>query len=213
MQNDRLTQEESTVVEWASQSKLLPSLFGDLIHREIISRSMQLLSFLAELGHLNFSILEMAWKTAINKDDHSIQDALIMLLADITIHLDSSNLTRLIRTIIGTLESIPGGADTSITVNTPQITAMLAQKLQVSTILLISLLCINSVMLSYCRLIISFRWMCFWRKGAVHIPCCCNCCGLYTPREECFHLTQARGSRCSFTGHLLWIAPQSTGVC
>ncbi|RLN14311.1 hypothetical protein BBO99_00002879 [Phytophthora kernoviae] len=65
---------------WVVEKQIIEEIFGDRIHREIVSRSALLVKFLAESNKLDTRSIDVIWKSCIQKDQtlvHEIHNLLI----------------------------------------------------------------------------------------------------------------------------------------
>jgi ubiquitin C-terminal hydrolase len=68
---------------WVVDKKILEEIFGDRIHREIVSRSALLVKFLAESNKLDNDSIDVIWQSCIQKDQtlvHEIHNLLITIV-------------------------------------------------------------------------------------------------------------------------------------
>jgi len=77
---------ETKIVQWAIDEKLLEDAFGDRMHREVVSRSVSLIRFLAVMNALEKETLEKAWETAMAKSD-VMKEHILTMLAEVTVDL------------------------------------------------------------------------------------------------------------------------------
>ncbi|KAK1945476.1 putative ubiquitin carboxyl-terminal hydrolase FAF-X [Phytophthora citrophthora] len=91
---------------WVVEKKILEEIFGDRIHREIVSRSALLVKFLAESNKLDTHAIDVIWQSCIQKDQtlvHEIHNLLIatvpFLSNELLLHLVESIHTSLLRSL------------------------------------------------------------------------------------------------------------------
>ncbi|CEG36029.1 ubiquitin carboxyl-terminal hydrolase partial [Plasmopara halstedii] len=79
---------------WVVDKSILDEIFGDRIHREIVSRSALLVKFLAESNKLDTHCVDVIWQSCIQKDQtlvHEIHNLLIstvpFLSSELLLHL------------------------------------------------------------------------------------------------------------------------------
>ncbi|RLN64013.1 hypothetical protein BBJ29_002383 [Phytophthora kernoviae] len=90
---------------WVVEKQIIEEIFGDRIHREIVSRSALLVKFLAESNKLDTRSIDVIWKSCIQKDQtlvHEIHNLLIatvpFLSNELLLHLVESIHASLLRT-------------------------------------------------------------------------------------------------------------------
>ncbi|KAJ8524371.1 hypothetical protein ON010_g16747 [Phytophthora cinnamomi] len=91
---------------WVVEKKILEEIFGDRIHREIVSRSALLVKFLAESNKLDTHSIDVIWQSCIQKDQtlvHEIHNLLIttvpFLSNELLLHLVESIHASLLRSL------------------------------------------------------------------------------------------------------------------
>ncbi|KAG1686533.1 hypothetical protein DVH05_006499 [Phytophthora capsici] len=91
---------------WVVEKKILEEIFGDRIHREIVSRSALLVKFLAESNKLDTRAIDVIWQSCIQKDQtlvHEIHNLLIatvpFLSNELLLHLVESIHASLLRNL------------------------------------------------------------------------------------------------------------------
>ncbi|KAG7389558.1 Ubiquitin carboxyl-terminal hydrolase 34 [Phytophthora pseudosyringae] len=91
---------------WVVEKKILEEIFGDRIHREIVSRSALLVKFLAESNKLDAHSIDVIWQSCIQKDQtlvHEIHNLLIatvpFLSNELLLHLVESIHASLLRSL------------------------------------------------------------------------------------------------------------------
>ena len=83
------------LVNWVSKNRILEDIFGDRIHREIVSRSPLLVIAMVQANLLNSEDLDMIWKAAIGQEPVLV-DEIYVLLATVTPHLPNKLILHLI---------------------------------------------------------------------------------------------------------------------
>ncbi|EEY61201.1 ubiquitin-specific protease, putative [Phytophthora infestans T30-4] len=91
---------------WVVEKKILEEIFGDRIHREIVSRSALLVKFLADSNKLDTHSIDVIWQSCIQKDQtlvHEIHNLLIatvpFLTNELLLHLVESIHASLLRSL------------------------------------------------------------------------------------------------------------------
>ncbi|OWZ18878.1 Ubiquitin-specific protease [Phytophthora megakarya] len=91
---------------WVVEKTILEEIFGDRIHREIVSRSALLVKFLAESNKLDTHSIDVIWQSCIQKDQtlvHEIHNLLIttvpFLSNELLLHLVESIHASLLRNL------------------------------------------------------------------------------------------------------------------
>ncbi|GMF64527.1 unnamed protein product [Phytophthora lilii] len=91
---------------WVVEKKILEEIFGDRIHREIVSRSALLVKFLAESNKLDTRAIDVIWQSCIQKDQtlvHEIHNLLIttvpFLSNELLLHMVESIHASLLRSL------------------------------------------------------------------------------------------------------------------
>ncbi|KAG7400469.1 Ubiquitin carboxyl-terminal hydrolase 34 [Phytophthora boehmeriae] len=91
---------------WVIEKKIIEEIFGDKIHREIVSRSALLVKFLAESNKLDTHSIDVIWQSCIQKDQtlvHEIHNLLIatvpFLSNELLLHLVESIHASLLRSL------------------------------------------------------------------------------------------------------------------
>ncbi|RLN71972.1 hypothetical protein BBJ28_00013717, partial [Nothophytophthora sp. Chile5] len=91
---------------WVSEKQIIEEIFGDRIHREIVSRSALLVKFLAESNKLDTHCIDVIWQSCIQKDQtlvHEIHNLLIttvpFLSNELLLHLVESIHASLLRSL------------------------------------------------------------------------------------------------------------------
>jgi ubiquitin C-terminal hydrolase len=79
-----------TLVSWSRHNKLLEKVFEQSLHREIVSRSKNLLMLLGETDNLTASDLKAIWKVGMQNGAEEIQEEVFSLLASISLHFSDS---------------------------------------------------------------------------------------------------------------------------
>lgn len=83
---------------WVLKKKVIEEIFGDRIHREIVSRSALLVKFLAEEGKLEKNGMEAIWRSTIQQDQTLVDEIHSLLIATVPF-LSQELLLHLIETI------------------------------------------------------------------------------------------------------------------
>ncbi|UIZ29695.1 hypothetical protein KXD40_002914 [Peronospora effusa] len=101
-----LTRLDNILSAWVVKKKILEEIFGDRIHREIVSRSALLVKFLAESNKLDTHSIDVIWQSCIQKDQtlvHEIHNLLIttvpFLSNELLLHLVRSIHASLLRSL------------------------------------------------------------------------------------------------------------------
>ncbi|KUF97820.1 ER membrane protein complex subunit 1 [Phytophthora nicotianae] len=68
---------------WVVEKKILEEIFGDRIHREIVSRSALLVKFLAESNKLDTHSIDVIWQSCIQKDQTLVHEIHNLLIATV----------------------------------------------------------------------------------------------------------------------------------
>ncbi|KAI9912824.1 hypothetical protein PsorP6_005736 [Peronosclerospora sorghi] len=91
------TRLDNILSAWVVEKQILEEIFGDRIHREIVSRSALLVKFLSESNKLDTKAIDVIWQSCIQKDQtlvHEIHNLLIatvpFLSSDLLLHLVES---------------------------------------------------------------------------------------------------------------------------
>nr|CCA20199.1 predicted protein putative [Albugo laibachii Nc14] len=95
--NKRLNRFDERLIDWVQQKNILVEIFGDRVHREVVSRSTVLVLFLAEAKQLDTASLDLIWRAGSRKD-LIIASEIHQLLVAITPHLDDDLLLHLLDT-------------------------------------------------------------------------------------------------------------------
>lgn len=100
------TQLDYILSAWVVEKKILEAIFGDRIHREIVSRSALLVKYLAEANKLDTHSVDVIWHSCIQKDQtlvHEIHNLLIatvpFLSNELLLHLMKSIHASLLRNL------------------------------------------------------------------------------------------------------------------
>ncbi|CAI5715363.1 unnamed protein product [Peronospora destructor] len=100
------TRLDTILSAWVVEKKILEEIFGDRIHREIVSRSALLVKFLAESNKLDTRSIDVIWQSCIEKDQtlvHEIHNLLIttvpFLSNELLLHLVQSIHASLLRSL------------------------------------------------------------------------------------------------------------------
>ncbi|KAH7484181.1 putative ubiquitin carboxyl-terminal hydrolase FAF-X [Phytophthora ramorum] len=104
--DEDLTRLDYILSTWVVEKKILEEIFGDRIHREIVSRSALLVKFLAESNKLDTHSIDVIWQSCIQKDQtlvHEIHNLLIatvpFLSNELLLHLVESIHASLLRSL------------------------------------------------------------------------------------------------------------------
>jgi len=81
-----------SLLTWALENKLLDKVFGQSIHREIVSRSKHLVTLLAEENRLEEEAVRMIWKVGMQSHAEEIHDEVFSLLASAALHMQDKSL-------------------------------------------------------------------------------------------------------------------------
>lgn len=83
---------------WVANKKVVEEVFGDRIHREIVSRSALLVKFLAETNKLSAHYLDVIWQSCIQKDQTLVNEIHSLLIATVP-YLTNELLLHLVESI------------------------------------------------------------------------------------------------------------------
>lgn len=83
---------------WVFEKKVVEEIFGDRIHREVVSRSALLVKFLAETNKLNAHYLDVIWQSCIQKDQTLVDEIHNLLIATVP-YLTNELLLHLVESI------------------------------------------------------------------------------------------------------------------
>lgn len=83
---------------WVFEKKVVEEIFGDRIHREVVSRSALLVKFLAETNKLTARYLDVIWQSCIQKDQ-TLVDEIHNLLISTVPYLSNELLLHLVESI------------------------------------------------------------------------------------------------------------------
>lgn len=101
---------DAEVIAWCTKGDLLTEIFGNSIHREIISRSGKLLIFLAEYDILDAKFLSLLWKAVLTNNDNDIVDEILCQLVHLSPYLSGELFSYLINLASEELARPAGGA-------------------------------------------------------------------------------------------------------
>jgi ubiquitin carboxyl-terminal hydrolase 9/24 len=90
--------------KWVYEKRIIEELFGDRIHREVVSRSAQLIKFLAESRELDVRSLNAIWSASLQKDQ-ALVDEIHGLLITTVPFLETRLLLHLILVVKNSLEN------------------------------------------------------------------------------------------------------------
>lgn len=68
---------------WVTSKRIIEEIFGDRIHREIVSRSALLVKFLAESNKLDAHCLDVIWQSCIQKDQTLVNEIHNLLITTV----------------------------------------------------------------------------------------------------------------------------------
>ena len=88
---------------WVRENDLLGKLFGESAHPEIVSRSLKLMTFLAD-GYLKDEDIKLIWKAAAQSHDSALVDEFFVILVTLSQTLDEELFQVLINCAIDTLQ-------------------------------------------------------------------------------------------------------------
>eukprot|EP01038_Epipyxis_sp_PR26KG_P004500 gene4500-6357_t len=94
---------DSKLISWSVEKNFVAYIFGQSIHREIISRSCKFLIFLAEYNAISVEQIRMIWKAALTNNDVDIVDEIFSLLIPLSIYLERALFYELIDLAISSL--------------------------------------------------------------------------------------------------------------
>ncbi|CCI44983.1 unnamed protein product [Albugo candida] len=86
---------DQRLCDWVEEKDILVEIFGDRVHREVVSRSTVLVTFLAESNRLSIALMDLIWEAGSRKDS-IIASEIHQLLVAITPHLDDDLLLHLL---------------------------------------------------------------------------------------------------------------------
>lgn len=89
---------------WVARQKVVEEVFGDRIHREIVSRSALLIKFLAETNKLSAHYLDVIWQSCIQKDQTLVTEIHSLLIATVP-YLTNELLLHLVESIHASLHA------------------------------------------------------------------------------------------------------------
>ena len=78
-----------TLLKWTRDEHLLEKVFGQSVHREIVSRSKNLLVLLGETDRLSAADIEMVWRVGAQTGTEDTQEV-FSLLASVSLHLSDT---------------------------------------------------------------------------------------------------------------------------
>lgn len=87
---------------WVATKKIIDEIFGDRIHREIVSRSALLVKFLAESNKLDSHSVDVIWQSCIQKDQTLVNEIHGLLITTVPF-LSNDLLLHLVKTIHNSL--------------------------------------------------------------------------------------------------------------
>lgn len=87
---------------WVAQKRVVEEIFGDRIHREVVSRSALLVKFLAETNKLSAHYLDVIWQSCIQKDQTLVDEIHSLLIATVP-YLTNELLLHLVESIHASL--------------------------------------------------------------------------------------------------------------
>ncbi|TMW63070.1 hypothetical protein Poli38472_005688 [Pythium oligandrum] len=85
---DDETRSDNILTKWVREKHILDAIFGDKIHREVVSRSLVLIKFLAESDKLTTEDLDTIWASCLQKDQTLAEEIYGLLIASIPILSD-----------------------------------------------------------------------------------------------------------------------------
>ncbi|KAH9155126.1 hypothetical protein AeRB84_002882 [Aphanomyces euteiches] len=83
---------DQLVLEFVKSKKLLEEIFGDRIHREIVSRTTTLLKFLAETQQISETDLQAIWTSAAGKEATLVAEIHMVLVTCVLVYLSDAQL-------------------------------------------------------------------------------------------------------------------------
>ncbi|KAF0685065.1 Aste57867_22993 [Aphanomyces stellatus] len=83
---------DQKVLAFVEAKHVLDEIFGDRIHREIVSRSTALLKFLAETGHISDAGLRQIWLSAAGKEATLVTEIHLLLVSSVLVYVGDAQL-------------------------------------------------------------------------------------------------------------------------
>uniref|UniRef100_M4BN22 USP domain-containing protein n=1 Tax=Hyaloperonospora arabidopsidis (strain Emoy2) TaxID=559515 RepID=M4BN22_HYAAE len=80
---EHVTRLDNILSTWVVEEKILEGIFGDRIHREIVSRSALLVKFLAESNRLDTHSIDVIWQSCIQKDQTLVNEIHNLLITTV----------------------------------------------------------------------------------------------------------------------------------
>lgn len=87
---------------WVTSKKIVEEIFGDRIHREVVSRSALLVKFLAESNKLDAHSIDVIWQSCLQKDQTLVNEIHNLLITTVPF-LSTDLLLHLVKSIHGAL--------------------------------------------------------------------------------------------------------------
>ncbi|CAI5731169.1 unnamed protein product [Hyaloperonospora brassicae] len=97
-----VTRLDNILSAWVVNKAILEGIFGDRIHREIVSRSALLVKFLAESNRLDTDSIDVIWQSCIQKDQTLVHEIHNLLIATVPF-LSNELLLHLVKSIHASL--------------------------------------------------------------------------------------------------------------